>query len=688
MPSLVSALTPAERQALEEQSASLRSALKTYERAFARDHGGRKPGKDDIRAETAWVEKYRLYARVTDVLSGRIGVAELEERRDLSDYKRRGVQRDHKDEKDSSNSGRRQHVKSTRVRTAETEEEKEERGDGDENANDLPVNATPQHSRFRAIGPTPHRDGKALGLFDLLPNSTPRSVKQATVATIPSSSAKKRRKTEEWAHTPRKRAAMGQNQTPSRSGRQNQSHSHSIACAGGDILDYLDGTKEKTDSLDVGGSVPDLPARYSRTPPSEGKKFLLSQFFATPSADRYTEDPQDRAIHADAGLGTTPVKEVDAVQHETTPAYFKRSLSFKDRLLSASAPAAGVATTPKSVSVLADSSLENDHLFADLSSHARGPPSLRPFRSSRSIMAQRTALEKNRTVPSTFEIKRQISNSTDRAGVESEREQEQEDEDEDEDALDALAELEGRPVRNKPTNSKSKARSEIVVQDSQIPLTSAAHSQSQLGSEFILESRSDFETSTDTNAKMEAEIELDSDAEAALNRDILLYGSRTTAKPYKKKGQKRTTRRSAMRPVAGNVNRRPVFVASDARPDVTVPIARTGCAKDVTLRRHEEDDEARKENEETGCKELYSAGEGDSDSQYTGKQNETSKTKSKAKRKYPTTVEVKDKAKENGREERRINPNALSHTNFRSLKIRNKTSSSGGGRNRGVGRRR
>lgn len=658
MQSLVSALTPAERQALEEQSASLRSALKTYERVFARDHGGRKPGKDDIRAETAWVEKYRLYARIADVLSGRIGVAELEERRDLSDYKWRGVRRDHKDETDSSNSRQRQNVKSTRVLTAENEEEREERGDGDENANDLPVNATPQHSRFRAIGPTPHRDGKALGLFDLLPNSTPRSLKQATVATTPSSSAKKRRKTEHWAHTPRKRAAMGQTQTPSRNGRQNQSHSHSITCTGGDILDYLDGTTEKTDSLDVGGSVSDLPARYSRTPPSEGKKFLLSQFFATPSADRYTKDPQDRAIHANAGPGMTPTKGIDAEQHETTPAYFKRSLSFKDRLLSASAPAAGAATTPKSVSVPADSSLETDHLFADLSSQARGPPSLRPFRSSTSIMAQRTALEKNRTVPSTFEIKRQISNSTDRAGVESELEQEQEDEDEDEDALEALAELEGRPVRNKPANSKFKARSEILVQDSQIPLTSAAHSQSQLELELTLESRSDFETSTDTNAKIEAEIELDSDAEAALNRDILLYGPRTTAKPYKKKGQKRTTRRSAMRPVAGNVNRRPVFVASDARSDMTVPIARTRCEKGVTLRRHEEEDEARKENEETGCKELYTAGE------------------------------VKDKDKENGREERRINPNALSHANFRSLKIRNKTSSSGGGKNRRFGRRR
>lgn len=658
------------RISLQTQSTTLRHALKTYERAFARDHGGRKPGKSDIRADPVVQAQYRLYARVQDVLSGRVvgSVAG-----DLRSEKRTRARQDAGDNDNDGDDGRdlvltkRGHVVSSRnlfassSRGQELEKEKEE-----ERVDDAPVDATPQHSRFLAIGPTPHRDGKVLGLFDLLLDSTPRSLKMAaaTTSTTPSSSAKKRQRSDLRSETPRKRAALSFTQTPSRSRGQN----HVSEVAAGDILDHLAGTPSR--ALNVDASRFDVPARYSRTPQSDGKKFLLSQFFATPSADRYTSglERRDQELRPEIGFGTTPAKNVDGEQHEheTTPGYFRRSLSFKDRLLSASTPSTAVAVTTGPASAAAESTqttTKHDYLFADVSSSTRGPPALRPFRSSTSIIAQRQALETSRTTPSILKNRQETGRSTDQS--KSAPEHASDCESEDEDALAALAEIEGRPARPNSIDLKPKAKPAILVQDSQIQIRTDSDAAAITSLQSQLQS--------DPELKLESDADLDSDAEAALNRDIMLHGPRPLAKPYRKKGQKRMTRRSVMRPVAtnGSRNRLPVFVASDATVSgrrVEQTAGKSGHGDTGTDKENEEDREIEYEDDE-----AFLSDDGENPDLRTTKAKVNNKnTDNNEKSRKRSNKHKEQKLEGDGRG--KTNPNALSHTNFRSLKIRKKSS--------------
>lgn len=662
------------RISLQTQCTTLRHALKTYERAFARDHGGRKPGKSDIRADPGVQAQYRLYARVQGVLSGRVmgSVAG-----DLGSGKKTRARRDDGNNNDDDGDGRdliltrRGHIVSSRDLFASSREQGLEKENEEERAGDAPVDATPQHSRFLAIGPTPHRDGKVLGLFDLLPDLTPRSLKMAaTTSTTPSSSAKKRQRNDLRSETPRKRAALSLTQTPSRDRGPN----HDTEVAAGDILDHLTGTPSR--ALNVDASRFDVPARYSRTPQSDGKKFLLSQFFATPSADRYMSGLErgNQELRPESGFGTTPVKNVDREQHEheTTPGYFRRSLSFKDRLLSASTPTTVVAVTTGSASAAAESTrttTKHDYLFADVSSSTRGPPALRPFRSSTSIIAQRQALETSRTAASTLRNRHENGRSTDQSksapGPASDSESE------DEDALAALAEIEGRPARPNSIDPKPKAKPAILVQDSQIQI--------RTGSDAAAITSLQSQLQSDLDIELESDADLDSDAEAALNRDIMLHGSRPLAKPYRKKGQKRTTRRSVMRPVAtnGSRNRLPVFVASDATVSgrrVEQTAGKSGRGDTGTDKENEEDGSVEYEDDEAF---LSEDGE-DPNPRTTKAKVNNKKTDNNEKSRKRSNKHKEQKSEEDGRG--KINPNALSHTNFKSLKIRKKSSGGGGRR--------
>ncbi|RMD40980.1 hypothetical protein DV735_g4155, partial [Chaetothyriales sp. CBS 134920] len=101
--------------------------------------------------------------------------------------------------------------------------------------------------------------------------------------------------------------------------------------------------------------------KHARTPISEGRKFMLSQFFATPSTVRYqqiihTGETPETAKETTTLLMKTPLmnkagnsdKQTAAAEwdeeekgrkdDEQTPRCLKRTTSFKDRLLSASSP--------------------------------------------------------------------------------------------------------------------------------------------------------------------------------------------------------------------------------------------------------------------------------------------------------------------------------------------------------------
>lgn len=131
-----------------------------------------------------------------------------------------------------------------------------------------------------AIGPTPQRDGKALGLFDLLSESggstaTPSATRMASIRG-------------DAAQTPSKRRTM-------------------------DTIAEED--EEEDDS-----------PRGERTPASSGKKYMLSNLFATPTTLRYAAmvENENGAGHADAENQPHVGENVQPVGSET-PSFLRRS---------------------------------------------------------------------------------------------------------------------------------------------------------------------------------------------------------------------------------------------------------------------------------------------------------------------------------------------------------------------------
>jgi DNA replication and checkpoint protein len=282
----------------------LRVQLKEWEKWFADTNSGRKPGKEDIKKNPEIAAKYKTYNRTRDVLDGKKNAESLQRpspsaRKQKSAHLKRTEQ---------------DHGQSPR-RTLFTTPRKPQRALPESHPSILdpydapPASVSPHPYVFKnAVGPTPQRDGKCLGLFDLLSSSR----------SIPSTRKRKADMLENQQN------GINVAQTPSRKSSK----------ARGDLLQHLGECS--------GGR------RHTRTPVSDGKKFLLSQFFATPSTTRFAaiaEEPED-AIRQ-TRLDKTPLRsrvlgnEVkDKVQLgnglETTPAYLKRTTSFNQRLLTAS----------------------------------------------------------------------------------------------------------------------------------------------------------------------------------------------------------------------------------------------------------------------------------------------------------------------------------------------------------------
>lgn len=131
-----------------------------------------------------------------------------------------------------------------------------------------------------AIGPTPQRDGKALGLFDLLSESggstaTPSADRVASVRTAN-------------VQTPSKRKTM-------------------------DTIMEEDEEGEEESS------------RPGRTPASSGKKWMLSALFATPTTLRYSAMVEDHSRIE--GSQANPEGTVNDVTGSETPSFLRRSHS-------------------------------------------------------------------------------------------------------------------------------------------------------------------------------------------------------------------------------------------------------------------------------------------------------------------------------------------------------------------------
>ncbi|KAI0880459.1 DNA replication/checkpoint protein [Annulohypoxylon maeteangense] len=141
-----------ERQKYEEQSKQLRADLKRFEVDWASRNGGTKPRREDIKQNPDIAQKYKKYNQVRDILAGKI-----------------------QPPKESTSSRKRvpeesfAETPSKRSKPVETPSHLRER------IIDPELFATPSTTRKlfspavpTSIGPTPHRDGRILGLFDLM----------------------------------------------------------------------------------------------------------------------------------------------------------------------------------------------------------------------------------------------------------------------------------------------------------------------------------------------------------------------------------------------------------------------------------------------------------------------------------------------------------------------------------------
>ncbi|KAJ3939368.1 uncharacterized protein N0V96_010816 [Colletotrichum fioriniae] len=137
----------------ELQSQKLRAELKTWETSWAKSHDGKKPGRGDIKSNADIAQKYKQYNKVRDILSGKTPSPSKEapkpkKRDDIPPLAR---------------------TPSKKTKHTETPSKRRT------NSEDAALTSTPSISRTlfspvapRSIGPTPQRDGRVLGLFDLM----------------------------------------------------------------------------------------------------------------------------------------------------------------------------------------------------------------------------------------------------------------------------------------------------------------------------------------------------------------------------------------------------------------------------------------------------------------------------------------------------------------------------------------
>ncbi|KAI0123739.1 DNA replication/checkpoint protein [Xylariales sp. AK1849] len=140
-----------EKQKYEVQSQVLRTALKEWEGDWAKKNG-KKPGKQDIKENPIIAQKYKRYNQIRDILSGKIPPPSKPEPRP----------RKRKSDTAPSQSP------SKRSRPAATPSKSQQYTDLLDGFETPSIRKLFSPAIPTSIGPTPQRDGRVLGLFDLL----------------------------------------------------------------------------------------------------------------------------------------------------------------------------------------------------------------------------------------------------------------------------------------------------------------------------------------------------------------------------------------------------------------------------------------------------------------------------------------------------------------------------------------
>ncbi|KAL7951470.1 DNA replication/checkpoint protein [Trichoderma barbatum] len=140
----------------ETRAQKVRADLKQWEADWAKTHDGKKPGREDIKNTPVIAQKYKDYNKLRDIIAGKLVPPP-----DNSTSK----QKHDKRKPDGAPAG----TPMKRAKHAETPSKRLAPPSGDEYMNSPAVSRKLfSPAPVTAIGPTPQRDGKVLGLFDLL----------------------------------------------------------------------------------------------------------------------------------------------------------------------------------------------------------------------------------------------------------------------------------------------------------------------------------------------------------------------------------------------------------------------------------------------------------------------------------------------------------------------------------------
>ncbi|KAI9791803.1 MAG: DNA replication regulator sld2 [Piccolia ochrophora] len=154
----VSAIPIEESRALDEKSRVLRSELKDWEKSFAAQNDGRKAGRDDIKQNPSIAAKYKEYNKLRDILSGKLPVQKI-----TTPSKSRSRKRKAAHDIDAPHAKTPRHNQPTATPSKPSHPADLDPYDSPSLIRTL---FTPSHRT--TIGPTPQKDGHALGLFDAL----------------------------------------------------------------------------------------------------------------------------------------------------------------------------------------------------------------------------------------------------------------------------------------------------------------------------------------------------------------------------------------------------------------------------------------------------------------------------------------------------------------------------------------
>ncbi|CAK7269490.1 hypothetical protein SEPCBS119000_003595 [Sporothrix epigloea] len=293
-------LDPAERVAVEAETQQLRLALKTWETTWAREHSGVKPTRDDISRHPEIANKYKAYNHARALLSGQTSTK--------SDTKRDGPRRKRKSETcppvtvapaDSQPT----HSRSKRARATELSTPSRTATlttaiQGDGAVLDVSLDRTPSISRKlfspvipTSVGPTPQRDGRVLGLFDVLDEEEKKAQKRSAIAATPS------------------KRMTAEADTALRQSRQRPGQTPASVLGGTPRKQTLDIATYNSDDEDGENFV--NARRLGRTPMSSSQRNLLNHFTAGGrGTGPFSIDGNTSTTTRDSNgaLGTTPLK--------------------------------------------------------------------------------------------------------------------------------------------------------------------------------------------------------------------------------------------------------------------------------------------------------------------------------------------------------------------------------------------